>query len=61
MTLARAAALRRGSVLHPARFDLRPAFQPFQPRNLLAQLRYDPLLLGVLLEQRQHQLLQLGW
>ena len=44
------AALRRGSPLHAAWFDRRPAFQPLQPHKLLAQLRHDPLLLSILLE-----------
>jgi hypothetical protein len=48
------------SLLHAARLDPRSALQPLQPRNLLAQLCYNALLLGILVQQRQYQLLQLS-
>ena len=59
-TAAFATGFWRSAVLHAARLDPWPALQSLQPRNLLAQLRYHALLLAILLQQLQHQQLQLG-
>ena len=51
--------LRRGAVLHPTGFDRWSALQPFQARDLLAQLSILAPQLSVLLQQLQQQPLQL--
>ncbi len=52
--------LGRGPLLHPARLDPWAVLQSLQPRDLRAQLCDYALLLRILVQQRQHQLLQLG-
>ena len=58
--LAPARRLRPRRILHAARLDVGPAFQTFEPCNLVALLRYNPLQLGNLAEQLDDQRFELG-
>ena len=53
-------SLRLARLLHAARLDAWPTFQPLQPRVLIAQLRNQPLLFRHFAKQLQHQSFELG-
>ena len=55
--LATSRPFRRGCFVQPARFDVRAAFQAFQPRDLLALLGDDPFESRYLSKNLQDELL----
>ena len=60
LALATSRRFRRGCFVHPARFDVRAAFQALQPRDLLALLGDDPFEIRHLGQKLHHKLLQLA-